>query len=364
MSDPKPNFFAIIPADVRYDPDLTPNAKLLYGEITSLCNKSGHCWATNSYFADLYGLANSTISKLINSLVARKHLLVEYETCPSGEKRYLWIAPPSRNRVHPLPENEYTPFSKSRKGIIKSNNKKEEKTIVGLPEKPSRKKSPSELKDEKDKTVRTKCSNRIIIHLNEVAGKKFTKTDTNRANIMARLSEGHTYSDCLKVIDTKLLDPYFIQNPRHLNPQTLFRPGNFERYLNETPEEHQRETQSESASNPFPPKFTAPFETYVNNPSPARLAILYRNLEGIKDFYENCEAFTRKGSEELLYHYPTWKSFANRYLKYLIEEKSFTDNTSPAFFNIDTATFWGDFKKSIYEMFRIDLDYKIKKEAV
>ena len=49
----KPNYYSILPAIVRYDPDLTPTAKLLYSEITSLVNKTGICWASDKYFAYL-----------------------------------------------------------------------------------------------------------------------------------------------------------------------------------------------------------------------------------------------------------------------------------------------------------------------
>jgi hypothetical protein len=64
-----PSYYAIIPASVRYDDTLCPNAKLLYGEITALCNKEGRCWAGNAYFANLYGVSKVSISKWVRQLV-------------------------------------------------------------------------------------------------------------------------------------------------------------------------------------------------------------------------------------------------------------------------------------------------------
>lgn len=63
----KPSYYAIIPAEVRYS-DLKPNAKLLYGEITALSNKEGYCFATNRYFAELYGVTKNTISLWVSQL--------------------------------------------------------------------------------------------------------------------------------------------------------------------------------------------------------------------------------------------------------------------------------------------------------
>ena len=111
----QPNFYAIIPSGVRYDKDLTPNAKLLYAEITSLLSMGGECYASNKYFSELYGKNKVTISRWIKELKERGYISVSY-TYKEGSNeianRYIQIC--------------YTPLSKNDKGVLtkmlKSNN--------------------------------------------------------------------------------------------------------------------------------------------------------------------------------------------------------------------------------------------------
>ena len=49
----KPNYYAILSAEVRYDNRLRPNVKLLYAEITALCNMNRECFASNRYFSEI-----------------------------------------------------------------------------------------------------------------------------------------------------------------------------------------------------------------------------------------------------------------------------------------------------------------------
>lgn len=49
----------------------------MYGEITALSNKEGYCFASNRYFANLYGVSQSTISRWISHLAELNSIKVE-----------------------------------------------------------------------------------------------------------------------------------------------------------------------------------------------------------------------------------------------------------------------------------------------
>ena len=97
-----PSYYAIIPASIRYNPNLSMSSKMLYGEITALCNKEGFCWASNEYFAKLYGVHKNTVSKWINDLIKEGFLTSEVSN-NYERKIYLSeiIEPPKRKAETP-----------------------------------------------------------------------------------------------------------------------------------------------------------------------------------------------------------------------------------------------------------------------
>ena len=96
-----PNYYAIIPANVRYA-DLKPNAKLLYGEITALSNKHGFCFASNKYFAELYKVNKNTISSWISDLKNYGFITVKIERNVNNQitKRCIGILKKMDNPIH------------------------------------------------------------------------------------------------------------------------------------------------------------------------------------------------------------------------------------------------------------------------
>lgn len=75
----KPNYFSVIPAAALLDTTLTDKAKILYSEISALCNKNSYCWATNNYFEELYECSRITVIRAIKSLKERDYIKVIFK---------------------------------------------------------------------------------------------------------------------------------------------------------------------------------------------------------------------------------------------------------------------------------------------
>lgn len=74
----------------------------------------------------------------------------------------------------------------------------------------------------------------VIDYLNEKTGKRYrAKTESTRRLIRARFADGYTLDDFKHVIDVKVSQWLGTEQDKFLRPETLFRPGHFESYLNE-----------------------------------------------------------------------------------------------------------------------------------
>lgn len=118
----KNNYYAIIPATVRYSKELKANEKLLYGEITSLSNKNGYCYAQNRYFADLYDVSIETVSRWLSNLQKCGFIQIEVKRNENKEviARYIYIIDVPYRR-----KNQYPYQQKNQEGIeenVKENN--------------------------------------------------------------------------------------------------------------------------------------------------------------------------------------------------------------------------------------------------
>ncbi len=130
----EPAFDAIIPAPVRYCDELRANAKLLYGEIRALSGPYGYCWATNQYFADLYGMNERSIARLIAQLEKLKFITImilrDNQGHISGRRIYVGCGFPEVENdtlTHMTKKSAYLtkksglPDQKDRKDIINNN---------------------------------------------------------------------------------------------------------------------------------------------------------------------------------------------------------------------------------------------------
>ncbi len=128
MSEIYRSLYSVIPARVRDDHILRPNAKLLYGELSALAQAEGYCWASNAYLAEQLGIASKTVAGLLKQLKDREHIHLEVERDEETNevlRRKIWICGPPGSSVPPplkiegrSPQNQGDPPLKIEDRII------------------------------------------------------------------------------------------------------------------------------------------------------------------------------------------------------------------------------------------------------
>ena len=86
--DVRPGYYAVLNAEVRYS-NISSSAKLLYAEITALCNLSGVCYAKNEYFANLYNVSLRCVQMWLKEL--QDNNFIEIINDITKHKRYISI---------------------------------------------------------------------------------------------------------------------------------------------------------------------------------------------------------------------------------------------------------------------------------
>lgn len=110
------NYYAILPANVRYDKELNYLARLLYAEITALSNKEGYCFATNSYFANLYQVTNRTIISALQALLKKGYIKIQIKYKANTKRvieRRIYIVDPVKKSSRGSEKNFTRPREKN-----------------------------------------------------------------------------------------------------------------------------------------------------------------------------------------------------------------------------------------------------------
>jgi hypothetical protein len=137
-----PSYFGILPASVRYDKALSMSQRVLYSELTALSNKYGYSNAKNSYFANLYGVDKTTVSRWISTLEKAGHIkttIIYKADSKQVEERKIYpltqIHAPIDEKINtPIDEKRNTPIDEKLKDNNTSTNNTRKNRDTDLPQ--------------------------------------------------------------------------------------------------------------------------------------------------------------------------------------------------------------------------------------
>jgi len=176
----QPSYYAVIPATVRYA-KISPNAKLLYGEISALANKEGCCWATNSYFSRLYEVDTRTIRRWLSELKKKQFIAIVDSIADKNVRggadknvtRFLYINNTSNN----ISQTVKTVASKHMRKIKENAFDSDYEDVVDLEGRPLKKPAPTAKKSQKESARLLIESKQLLDYYRELYMERISDTE-------------------------------------------------------------------------------------------------------------------------------------------------------------------------------------------
>ena len=177
----RPSYYSIIPATVRYDKRLKAYERLMFSEITALSNKYGYCTASNSYFASLYEVDKTTISRWINHLKNLGYLktqLIKNGRAVDSRRIYPNMDPVGRTCNTPIDRNATPIDQKINTPLIKKSIGYTQKDQYPI--------------DRIAKENNTRVNNTSIINSNYATDSEYIRNATTASSLAANDAAGRT----------------------------------------------------------------------------------------------------------------------------------------------------------------------------
>lgn len=202
--------FAMIPNGLVKDDRVGVYHIAAFAALATFANRGGECWPGVEKLRKLTGIGKNKWPSVIRELEEWGWL----EVVPRYGEHGTQLS--NKYRLHNTPS-----LNGEREGP--------QSVTHPLPEKGD-KQEPSE-----QEPSNKKIAEAVLEYLKAATGKNFGAhgwKDSHRKYILGRLNEGYTVDDCKSVIDKKVAEWKGTKMDQHLNFETLFRPANFEKYLN------------------------------------------------------------------------------------------------------------------------------------
>lgn len=203
----RPSYYSIIPATVRYDKRLKAYERLMFSEITALSNKYGYCTASNSYFASLYKVDKTTISRWINHLKNLGYLqtqMIKNGRAVASRRIYPNMDPVGRPCNTPIDRNATPIDQKINTLLIKGSRgytQKDQYPIDRI------------AKDNSTRVNNTRSNTTSIINSNYATNSEYIHSDTNASSLAADDDVRRTQSGQALAQSTATAAPAQLQQP-------------------------------------------------------------------------------------------------------------------------------------------------------